>query len=371
LLAERAWQAWLRHPDDPELGQTLGLLRARAALAAGDYAVAEELLATAGDADANHRLDWALVRGRLLSHRGEYSAAATLLQDLLHAYSELDASDERAGELRRLAVQAQRFLGHDELALQLIDQTIEWQRRSLPAAHPRLVLSSLYRVGPLAAVSGTDAALAEAERLLPIVEHSFGADSTVTAATLSAIASTLNQADRLTEAAAAYERALASWRRAAGERHQNSLRTAFNLAQLRAAIDPADPRIDELYAEVVGQGELALGAERHAVLFWRLGWVEYLLGRGELERAHGLIDERAGLLLSPDRRDFIDRYFKHADAAVAQHCASAPPSARCSQFQTRLAALRAASNLPAAVTAAAGPTVDPSKAPTTTQGATQ
>jgi hypothetical protein len=207
--------------------------------------------------------------------------------------------------------------------------------------------------------------------LLPIVEHSFGADSTVTAATLSAIASTLNQADRLTEAAAAYERALASWRRAAGERHQNSLRTAFNLAQLRAAIDPADPRIDELYAEVVGQGELALGAERHAVLFWRLGWVEYLLGRGELERAHGLIDERAGLLLSPDRRDFIDRYFKHADAAVAQHCASAPPSARCSQFQTRLAALRAASNLPAAVTAAAGPTVDPSKAPTTTQGATQ
>lgn len=343
-LAERAWQAWQRHPDDAALGKALTLLRARAALAAGDYASVEERLHAAAEAGDALHLDWALVRGRLLSHRGDHAAAAALLQDLLVQYAHLDASDERAGELRRLAAQAQRFLGHDAAALDLIDQTIAWQQRSLPEQHPRLILSRLYRIGPLGAVAGTEAALVESERLLPIVKEAFGADSTVTAAAQSALASTLNEVDRRAEAAVAYEQALATWRRAAGEHHQNSLRTAFNLAQMRAAIDPSDPRIEPLYADVVAQGERSLGADRHTVLFWRLGWIEYLLGRGDLERAQKLIDERAELLLEPSRRAFLDRYLEGAAVAEASYCAANQASPQCLNFLPRLAELRAASS---------------------------
>lgn len=339
-LSERAWQAWQREPADAELGQSLQLLRARAALAAADYEGLEGMLSSAQASTAEDQLDWQLLRARLLVHRGKYAVAAELLQGLLPSYRHLPASNERALELRLQAAQALRFGGDSAAALQLIEQTIDWQRGDLPADHPRLLLSRLHRLAPLAARDGVEVALAEANELLPAIEGSFGAHSTVHAATLSAVGAILNRAGRAQESAEAFEVALEGWRLAAGDTHQNTLRTAFNLAQLRAEVDPADARLEPLMRAVVARGEATLGADHQAVLFWRVAWAEQRLQRGELDSAQALIAERLSLLQQPARRGLLERYLQRADSAFEGHCADAAPDPQCQRIKAALAPLR-------------------------------
>lgn len=339
-LSERAWQAWQREPADAELGQSLQLLRARAALAAADYERLEGLLLSTPAAAPEHALDWQLLRARLLGHRGEHAAAVELLQGLLTSHAHLPVTDERALELRLQTAQALRFEGNSSAALQLIEATIAWQRADLPADHPRLLLSRLHRLPLLAARDGVEASLAEANELLPQIELSFGAHSTVHAAALSAVGAILNSAGRPQESAEAFEVALESWRLAAGETHQNTLRTAFNLAQLRAEVDPADARLEPLMRAVVARGEATLGEDHQAVLFWRVAWAEQRLQRGELESAHSLIVDRLPLLQQPDRRGLLDRYLQHAGSAAAARCTDAQADPPCQRFKLALARLR-------------------------------
>jgi eukaryotic-like serine/threonine-protein kinase len=296
-LAERAVKA----AEKAEMGaQRIGallVLEARARILAGDYARGEQNLARAATLGADRTPEWLLAKGTLMQHRSNFTQAIELLEQAVLETQNLLPSDDIANQARLQLASALRVAARPQEALALFDRTLAWQSTGLKPDHPRLMLVRLYRLDALRRVRGAAATVPEARKVIEEVDHVFGKNSTVAATARASLAICLLETGEREQAAQAFRESLAAWRSTVGNDHQNTMRMAFNLAQMVSELPGNDAEAEALYREVISRGGTILkdAAGRAPLVFWRTNYAEFLLRRERPADALRLLLEPDGL----------------------------------------------------------------------------
>lgn len=317
-LAERAQSAAARAGLPGSRRAHLDYLRARAAAVAGDAATAGSLL---GEATPEQQAlpQWRLIAARLAYQSGRPQEAIATLEQALVSVAGRQAPDPVALEVRLQLAQALRLTGDAARSLAVLDQTVAWQRRVLPEAHPQILVTRQHRLLPMLATLGPVEVQRQAADLLPDLEQAFGPDSAMAAAVHTLLAQSHGQAGDREAALDHYQRALVAWRAAAGPVHPNTLRVAHNLAFRLAQEGDRDHEAEALYREVVVLGRQTLGASDHVVLFWTSSLMQFLRDRRRAAEALELLEplrgQKAPKLRLPTRRLLLDE-LDHAGRAL-------------------------------------------------------
>jgi len=314
-LAARAAQAAERAQLAPAQRRDLLILQARAATSIDDAAAAARYLESARALGGAQDVAWQLARGRLLYLDDDTAAAVLALRQAVAATAGRDARDQLATTARLQLAQALRLDGDNAAALDVLDETLAWQRRSLDPRHPRITLTRLQRLVPLRRERGAPAALDEARDVLSDVVAVFGAHSSVAASAHAELGGVLNELGDGRGAADAFRAALAAWRSAVGPDHQNTLRTAFNLAQMLAELPERHAEAEALYRDVIRRGSASIGADLGPVPMWRMSLAEFLLDNGRRGEAADLL---ATLDQASARRDLNAATGAYLDALLAR-----------------------------------------------------
>ncbi|WP_313915602.1 serine/threonine-protein kinase [Tahibacter sp.] len=292
-LAERAVQAAgnANLPSD-QIGRLL-ILEARARASAGDYASAEKRLDRAAQLGLRETPEWQLAMGTLCYHRSQAPEAIAHLEQAVRDTSGRPPSEDVANLARLQLASALRVADRSPEALALLDQTLAWQSAGLEPDHPRLTLVRMYRLDVLRRVRGAAAAVPEARKVVAEVDRIYSPNSTVAAQVRNSLGISLYEAGKREESVQAIRESLTAWRNSVGNDHQNTLRTAFNLAQMLTELGDHDAEADALYREILQRGELTTEESRLPLVFWRNQFARFLIQR---QRSREALE----LLVSPE-----------------------------------------------------------------------
>ena len=323
-LAQRAVQAATNAGLAPARIGSLLILEARARTNAGDYAAAGERLDSAAGLGLGSTPEWQLAMGVLCHHRGQRKEAIEHLEQAVRDTSGRPPSDDVANMARLQLASMLRVTDRSAEALALLDQTMAWQSAGLEPDHPRLTLVRMYRLDALRRVRGAAAAVPEARKVVEEVDRIYSPNSTVSAQARNSLGISLNEAGKLEEGVQAIRESLAAWRNTVGNEHQNTLRTAFNLAQMLTDLGGHDDEAEALYREVLQRSELRTEETRLPLVFWRSQFARFLLVRQRsLEALKILIgpDNIALAQVRAAKTSNLNNYMEvMAEAAVAAGC---------------------------------------------------
>ncbi|MCQ4166832.1 serine/threonine-protein kinase [Tahibacter harae] len=310
-LAERARQAAAKAGFDAARTGALLILEARARISAGDYAEAEERLTRAAALGLEQTPEWQLAMGQLCHHRSLREQALAHLEQAVRDTRGRPPSDDIANLARLQLANALRSSERSQEALALFDQTLAWQSAGLQPDHPRLTLIRMYRLDALRRVRGAKATVPEARQVVEEADRIYGKNSIAAATARMSLGISLLEAGERGEGAQVFRESLTAWRSAVGNDHQNTLRSAFNLAQILTDLGGNDAEAEALYREILQRGEAKAEETRAPLVFWRSHYAQFLLKR-----------QRAGdalrLLLEPDNLTRLpDSHSSHRSAFLA------------------------------------------------------
>lgn len=278
-LAERAASAAEKAELEPARIGSLNILEARARTSAGDYSAAEERLQRAAALGLRATPEWQLAMGTLCHHRGLSPEAIQHLEAAVRDTRDRLASDDIANLARLQLAGALRVASRNEEALALLDQTLEWQSAGLKTDHPRLTLVRMYRLDALRRVRGAAVAVPEARRVVQEVDRLYSSNSILSAQARASLGISLTEAGQREEGVQAIRESLAAWRNTVGSAHQNTLRAAFNLAQILTDLGGHDDEAEALYREVLDRSESGNEETRMPIVFWRNNFANFLIKR--------------------------------------------------------------------------------------------
>jgi tetratricopeptide (TPR) repeat protein len=285
-LAERA--ARVSEGSDVSVERRAHLLglSARAAIRTAEYPEAEAALLEA-EKLAPLSLELQTTRGALLVQLGRYDEAVAVLRTVVAGLADAPPSDSSALRARQVLGDALRLDGRYDESLEVLDQTLAWQRAGLPAAHPDLARTRMLRAGMLHRVGRPGEAVTEARNVLADFDRIYGAQSTASAGAHTVLGNALREIGDAKSAAVHYEAALANWRAALGAGNPQALRAQFNLAQLyvRNPELTTAAHLGSLYREAVELGRSAFGDDHPTMAVFRLGYADFLLNGGRPKRA--------------------------------------------------------------------------------------
>jgi serine/threonine protein kinase/tetratricopeptide (TPR) repeat protein len=278
-LAERAVKAAENAGLEPANLGNLLILEARARIGAGDYSGAENALGRAAMLGLGATPEWQLAMGTLYYHRSQSREAIQHLEEAVRETSNRPPSDDTANLARLHLAGALRAADRNQEALVLLDQTLAWQSAGLSADHPRLTLVRMFRLDVLRRARGAAATVPEARQVVAEVDRIYSQNSTVSAMARSSLGIALNEVGERSEGVQAIRESLSAWRNSVGSDHPNTLRTAFNLAQLLTDLGGNDDEAEALYREVLQRGERTNEEIRMPIIFWRNHFARFLLRR--------------------------------------------------------------------------------------------
>ena len=278
-LAERAVKAAENAGLEPANLGNLLILEARARIGAGDYSGAENALGRAATLGLGATPEWQLAMGTLYYHRSQSREAIQHLEEAVRETSNRPPSDDTANLARLHLAGALRAADRNQEALVLLDQTLAWQSAGLSADHPRLTLVRMFRLDVLRRARGAAATVPEARQVVAEVDRIYSQNSTVSAMARSSLGIALNEVGERSEGVQAIRESLSAWRNSVGSDHPNTLRTAFNLAQLLTDLGGNDDEAEALYREVLQRGERTNEEIRMPIIFWRNHFARFLLRR--------------------------------------------------------------------------------------------
>lgn len=278
-LAQRATQAAANAGLSPDRIGALLILETRARIGAGDYAAAKDRLNRAARLGLRESPEWQLAQGMLNRHRSEIKEAVEHLGQAVRGTQNRPPSDDTANMARLQLAAALRAANRPQEALALFDQTLTWQGSSLESDHPRLILVRMYRLDALRRVRGAAAAVPEARKVVAEVDRIYGLNSTVAATARMSLGISLVELGQREEAVQVYRESLLAWRNTVGDNHQNTLRAAFNLAQMLTDLGGHDKEAEELYREVLERAKLRPDEIAAPLVFWESHFAQFLLSR--------------------------------------------------------------------------------------------
>lgn len=339
-LAERAVKAADNARLTPDKVGQLLILEARARTSAGDYTMAERRLQRAATLGLRDTPEWEFAMGMLDYHRSRSKEAIRHLELAVNATRNRPPSDDVANLARLHLAGALRVADRNEEALALLDQTLAWQSAGLASDHPRLTLVRLYRLDALRRVRGAAAAVPDARRVVAEVDRIYSPNSTVSAQARSSLGISLTEVGQREEGVQAVRESLTAWRNSVGNDHPNTLRTAYNLAQMLTALGQDYAEAEALYREILLRGQAATEETRLPLVFWRNHFAQFLLGRGRPEEALELLAGPAGpshaqiaASKASHRAAYADALRKAAEQSGCYCCSST--SGRACQLRTR------------------------------------
>ncbi len=246
----------------------LALMHARALTIAKRLPEAQELLddiATRGHQGAA----WLSAQGRLWSRRGDHSQAVSILENAMQALSARPPGDELATTTRYALAEARGVAGDNTGELREIDAILAWQKSSLAADHPQLIVTRMRRLVALYLAAQMETAVAEAQLILEDVRTIYGENAAEAASVYNTLGQALGSLKRVDEALDAYRQAHAISSRAAGRDATNTLRMHFNLAHTLAAAGRAGEAELE-YRELLQLAEKRRGGANATVAYYRM-----------------------------------------------------------------------------------------------------
>lgn len=341
-LAERAGKAAEKAGLPPERLGNLLVLEARARTSAGEYSTAEQRLERAAALGMQATAEWELAMGMLCYHRSDTQRAIGYLQDAVRDTRMRPPSDDTAVLARLQLAGALRTADRNQEALTLLDQTLAWQHAELASDHPRLTLVRLYRLDTLRRARGAAAAVPEARKVVAEVDRIYSPTSTVSAQARNSLGVALTEAGQRSEGVQAIRESLAAWRSSVGPDHPNTLRTAFNLAQMLTDLGDSDDEAEALYRDVLDRGERIREESRMPTAFWRNHFARFLLkNRRASDALTLLLDPLAETQARATRANIHAAYLSLLrEAAESAGClAAAPPgdvAERCRRAQETL-----------------------------------
>jgi len=341
-LAERAGQAAEKAGLPPERLGNLLVLEARARTSAGEYSAAEQRLQRAAALGMQATAEWELAMGMLCYHRSDTQRAIQFLQDAVRDTRLRPPSDDTAVLARLQLAGALRTADRNQEALTLLDQTLDWQHAELPSDHPRLTLVRLYRLDTLRRARGAAAAVPEARKVVAQVDRIYSPTSTVSAQARNSLGVALTEAGQRDEGVQAIRESLAAWRSSVGPDHPNTLRTAFNLAQMLTDLGGNDGEAEALYRDVLERGERIREESRMPTAFWRNHFARFLLKNRRASDALTLLLDPLAEAQARGTRANIHAAYQSLlrEAAESVGCGAATPPAdvaeRCSRVQEAL-----------------------------------
>lgn len=341
-LAERAGQAAEKAGLPPERLGNLLVLEARARTSAGEYSAAEQRLQRAAALGMQATAEWELAMGMLCYHRSDTQRAIQFLQDAVRDTRLRPPSDDTAVLARLQLAGALRTADRNQEALALLDQTLDWQHAELPSDHPRLTLVRLYRLDTLRRARGAAAAVPEARKVVAQVDRIYSPTSTVSAQARNSLGVALTEAGQRDEGVQAIRESLAAWRSSVGPDHPNTLRTAFNLAQMLTDLGGNDGEAEALYRDVLERGERIREESRMPTAFWRNHFARFLLKNRRASDALTLLLDPLAETQARGTRANIHATYQSLlrEAAESVGCDAATPPAdvaeRCRHVQEAL-----------------------------------
>ncbi|MBL8301075.1 MAG: protein kinase [Rhodanobacteraceae bacterium] len=310
-LFERAAAAAQRGNVDAQERFDLFVLRARALFAAGEFERARQSLQQAIASGRQPTPSWQVVQAGLLFNAGDKDGAIRLLRAAITAMADHEADDEWANLARlRLA----ELLGQRELrieALEVLDATLVWQRRTLDSTHPRIGLTRLQRVIVLRQLGRHEEALSEATAVRDDAVRAYGARSPFAARAAMVLGNVQAGLKQASAAIVSYREAVAIFRASIGDTHPNTLRASYNLAEMLAQDPAARAEALALYAATLAAAEQRFGFESNAVVLFRLGYARCLLADAKGQVALEVLTTpgaRAGFAIAAtdNRRDYSE-----------------------------------------------------------------
>ena len=118
-------------------------------------------------------------------------------------------------------------------------------------------------------MGGAAVAVPEARRVVQEVDRLYSSNSILSAQARASLGISLTEAGQREEGVQAIRESLAAWRNTVGSAHQNTLRAAFNLAQILTDLGGHDDEAEALYREVLDRSESGNEETRMPIVFWR------------------------------------------------------------------------------------------------------
>ena len=254
---------------------------------------------------------WLLVHGRVLALEARPRDAVPVLRQALDQVSSRPASDDLATRVRWQLADAYASAGEMDQRLAVLDDTLRWERATLPASHPYVALTRLRRVDALLRLERFAEALSEARETVADVERYYGrASSFAASARLALGGALLAHGDRA--AAAEQDRAALDDAIAVlGEKSELARRTAYNLADALSTDARNDVEAESLYRRAGVGDPLPPGTSNPTALFVRGDYAVFLLDRARRDEALDLLTLRdADEALSIAPQDLRARYLR-------------------------------------------------------------
>lgn len=326
-LAEAGLEAARRADAPQDLVGRLTLMAAQARLEAGDYTLAEEMLATLATVPVHQRpIRWWLAAARLRAINQQIDASLELLDQ---GEGEALARGERTGvmsEFRLQRADTLRWGGRFDESLALLGELLERESQHSDAMHPRTVLLRAQVLYAQSAAERLPVAVEAFDDLLARVSQVYG-ESSAMAGRIHGIAGTAHYLGR------SYERAIPHLARSSrllsahlGPASATAMRMSLNHAMaLRAAARP-----DE---EIAAAFEALLGPVAEMDPMTPLGayvlsnWLEYLGARGRWTEAVALLTGAEGRRASEVQREESrqDLLLRVKEALDGAGCMVSPP----------------------------------------------
>lgn len=275
-LAQRALVA--AEEGEPSLRRPLLLLLGKARTQTGEFREAMSVLEAVRGLDGEHtKPDWAVAMASFHNRVSQYSEARELLLEALNLLAERTAEDELANTARW--VLADSFAGSDDHqgALHTLDAALEWQRESLPEAHPRILLTGLLRAEQLSRSLRHAESIELSRQLSAQITQIYGDESPLTARAIAQIGRGLYRMGDVAEAVGEFKTAHEKWERLLGAYHPHAIRSMFNIAMALDYLDAEREEADSNFREALQRAVQRWGSTDNAATFMRLGYARFLI----------------------------------------------------------------------------------------------
>lgn len=253
-----------------------------------------------------------LARGVSQRMQSEYSEALATLQLAVKRFGNSKPEQSLAVFARWQLAEAMRAENHHIEALQQLDQTLAWQRKSLPESHPTIIRTRLRRAESLRQLGRISEAIIELGVIGKDIQRLYGDRSSFTAQYHIILAFALDDAGKNEDALIEQRLALASWQSVVGELHTNSRRSALKLAQMLGATRAGREEASRLLTQVVALSEVAEGVSSNMAIYARITHARMLLRWGKAAFALDSLIPGSGApslgepLMPENRKDYLD-----------------------------------------------------------------
>ncbi|MFY8134818.1 MAG: protein kinase domain-containing protein [Aquimonas sp.] len=271
----------------------LRLQLARGLLGSAEWERAGKLLASEVPAHRIHHLEWLTTRGRQLAHSGKPDEALPLLQRALVLSAASGPEDELATRVRYTLAEAYSVAKQTPQELAVLDDTLAWQRQTLPDTHAQVLRTRMRRVAALRASGQSGLAVDEARASLELIVRAFGPDSAEAVYGYNTLGRALEHNAQPDLALVEYRQALDAARRGLGADHVSTQRIQFNVAHLLDKAGGHAAEAERLYRGALEASQARGGAASALSTYFRLHFARFLSG-------HGRADEALQLLVHPE-----------------------------------------------------------------------